>query len=664
MARRIWIGLVIVATCCCQHADAQERGKRRRVEKTAFARQVPQPGETSQQTEIVPPFRPQSQGEASAPAPEGGSPTRSGPFAPEQVRLPALGSPKPAGGTPHPTPQTLKRFAQFVERTVDPENTLDVVQGRSRLLILKQIPTRVQILDEDVSSFAVISKNELSVVGNQVGTTVLNLWFGEGMESDVLSYLVRVLPDPEEKERLERVYAALTEEINRTFPDSVIKLTLVGDKIAVTGKAKDAIDAANILRIVSANAPGGGRGRGGTDAEQIPVTSLNVFAEAGATESDAQFGLEDFLLRDTNRQVINLLRVPGEQQVMLRVTVAEVNRTAARSIGIDFSVVNNAGNTVFSSITGGLIPTNVTGSGSSSQLTGGNLPVSIDNGQVTLAVQALRNLNLAKSLAEPNLTTLNGQPATFRAGGEFPVPAATQSFGGVGQGVAFVPFGVQLRFVPYIVDRDRVRLQVSASISTRDPSLGASVGGSAIAGGTQVSGLSSRTFSTTVELRESQTLAVAGLIQNNFGATSNRVPLMGDLPIVGNLFGRSANSAAEQELVVLITPELVAPLDACNTPEVPGADIFEPGDIEFYLLRRMESRRAEDFRSPVRTDARRLRSYHDCEDLFIIGTRGHSINCCPTNSQAPCQPAILPEPVPFSRIENPPSHAAVPPKSS
>jgi pilus assembly protein CpaC len=338
--------------------------------------------------------------------------------------------------------------------------------------------------------------------------------------------------------------------------------------------------------------------------------------------------LQNFLLRDIGRNVINLLEIPGEQQVMLRVTVAEVNRAAARSIGVDFSILNNAGTAVFSSLTGGLLPTAISGGGSSASVAGGNLPVSLDNGQVFLAIQALRNLNLARSLAEPTLTTLNGQPANFRAGGEFPVPAATQSFGGVGQGVAFIPFGVQLQFLPYITDRDRIRLQIGASVSTRDPSLGTNVGGAAIAGGTSVSGLSSRTFQTSVELREGQTLAVAGLIQNNFGATTVRTPLLGDWPVVGNFFGRNSSSSAEQELVILVTPELVHPLEACDTPPLPGADVFEPGDIELYLLGRLESRRAEDFRASVRTDIHRIRRYNQCNDLFIIGPTGQSHGCC------------------------------------
>src|SRR5262249_23496343 len=152
-----------------------------------------------------------------------------------------------------------------------------------------------------------------------------------------------------------------------------------------------------------------------------------------------------------------------------------------------------------------------------------------------------------------------------------------------------------------VTDRDRIRLNVSATVSTRELSAAANVGG------TNVPGLNTRTFTTTVELREGQTLGVAGLIQTNLGATASRVPLFGDLPIIGRAASFQQVTAGEQELVVLITPELVHPLDHHELPPMlPGADIYEPGDVEFYLLGRLESRRTYDYRSTVRTDIHRM----------------------------------------------------------
>jgi pilus assembly protein CpaC len=184
--------------------------------------------------------------------------------------------------------------------------------------------------------------------------------------------------------------------------------------------------------------------------------------------------------------------------------------------------------------------------------------------------------------------------------------------------VAFVPFGVQLAFTPYITDRDRIRLDIAAAVSTRDNSGGTAIGGS------NVPGLNTRNFSTTVELREGQTLAVAGLIQNNLGATSDRVPGLGDLPIIGNLWKFDRITTGEQELVVLITPELVHPMEPKEIPPLPGSDLFEPGDLEFYLLGRLESRRSYDYRSTVMSDIHRMARYRHCENLYIIGPHGHA----------------------------------------
>ncbi len=102
------------------------------------------------------------------------------------------------------------------------------------------------------------------------------------------------------------------------------------------------------------------------------------------------------------------------------------------------------------------------------------------------------------------------------------------------------------------------------------------------------------------------------------------MPFFGDLPVIGRAFGFDQLNAGEQELVFLITPELVHPLHNEEMPPLPGSDLFEPGDLEFYLLGRLESRRSADYRSPVRTDIHRMINYHRCEELYIIGPSGHS----------------------------------------
>lgn len=544
-------------------------------------------------------------------------------FGPNQFRLPRLAD-TVVGRTPMPTEKDLKELGRFVNGFIDPLHTIDIEQGQVRLMVLKETPKRIQIADETIALFNLVDPKQVTIQGKSPGHTVLNLWFTDPDDKNkdrVVSYRVRVIPDPEARTRLEAIYKALEKEINATFPNSVVTLRLVGEKLVVSGQAHDITDATHIMRIVRANAPHQDNtqqttGTNNKPSESIPATGVP--------------GLEDFQHLG-GPTVINLLRIPGEQQVMLRVTVAEVNRTAARSIGMNFSISNSNNVTVFENRTGNIATggqafggfagafNNVAGLGQNlAGLATNNLPVALDNGQIRLAINALRNLNYARSLAEPNLVAMNGQMATFRAGGQFPVPIVTGFTAAGLQGVNFVPYGVQLNFTPFITDRDRIRLNINAAISTRDVQTGTNIGNSF------VTGLNSRDFQTTVELREGQTLAIAGLVQNNIAADATRIPFLGDIPILNRFAGYDRVSAGEQELVVLITPELVHPMDPKEVRPLPGSDLFEPSDLEFYLCGRLESLRSYDYRSPVMNDIHRMRRYHRCEQIHIFGPHGYS----------------------------------------
>src|SRR5262249_40982466 len=144
-------------------------------------------------------------------------------FDPNQIRMPRMGTGELLGTTPRPTAKDLEEFNRFIERVIDPRNTLDLVEGRARLVILKQALVRVQIADESIAIANNLTPKQMPVLGRRVGPTVLNLWFtdAEDMNKEkVLSYLARVIPDPEAKERVERAYKALEDEINRNFPNS------------------------------------------------------------------------------------------------------------------------------------------------------------------------------------------------------------------------------------------------------------------------------------------------------------------------------------------------------------------------------------------------------------------------------------------------------------
>jgi pilus assembly protein CpaC len=506
------------------------------------------------------------------------------------------------------TDAATQRNQLFVDDIVDTDSDLTLMVGRPVILRLKQAPFRIQIADDSIASYELITEQEISLQGKAIGTTVLNFWFSDPDSpggQQVLSYLIRVFPDPEEGERLDAVYLVLEAEINRNFPNSSVRLSRIGNQVIVRGQAKDVEEAAQIIRIVSASAP-----RQTPDAPYDPSrlyidTSLAEIAELGGVQ-DALNGANGTGVNANrvNSRVVNLLEIAGVHQVLLKVTVAEVNRSAARAIGAEVAFGGDDFN-FFS-----LLPVTIPGAG-------GNLFV--NSGDFELAINALKSLNLARSLAEPNLVTLNGQPANFQVGGQFPVPVVTGATNTGLQGVEFVPFGVQLSFVPVVTDKNRIRLQLQAIVSTRDESIGTTIGTD-----TNVAGLNSRNFQTTVELREGQTLAIAGLIQNNFGGRSDRVPFAGDIPVLGRLFSSDSNSFDEQELVVLVTPHLVGPMPAGVSLPVPGSDMYEPDDLEFFLGGRMTGGRAEDYRTPVRTDLEKMKAFRRAHRNYIIGQSGYS----------------------------------------
>jgi pilus assembly protein CpaC len=538
---------------------------------------------------------------------------------------------------PPPSDAAQRKVDRFVEAQIDPEIPLPLVLGRPKILRLADTPTRIYIPDDDVIRTEVIDQQtgrELAVTGVRPGTTTLMLWFNDEdapSGQTVVSYLARVYADP----ILIRPVGDLEVELNKKFPNSLVELDEIAGRLLVRGQAPDVIEMSQILQVLV-----GARGvrPGLTRAENSPTvgTALN-FAAADATLESEESAAERRRVIDplalAQAGIINQMKVVGEQQVMLKVTVAEVNRSAARSIGLNFGVDNANGLTVFQSLTGNL--GQATGGGGATSQGGANILASLDMGQVRLAIDALRKMNLSRTLAEPNLVAMNGESADFRAGGQFPIPII--SSGGVGsnlQGVSFVPFGVSLEFTPFLQDRDVIRLQMNASVSTRDESLGTNIGGAG--GGTSVAGLNSRDFSTTVQLRSGQTIAVAGLLQTNYGSSTDRVPFWGDLPIIGATGGANRTSSGEQELVILVTPHLVAPVDACEPLPVPGDDVHEPTDIEFFIANRLESRRSQDYRASVRTDfARQKRVEHCCPEIFMIGEVGPTDRCCPQSTRTP-----------------------------
>ncbi|MDD9921234.1 MAG: type II and III secretion system protein family protein [Boseongicola sp.] len=283
-------------------------------------------------------------------------------------------------------------------------------------------------------------------------------------------------------------------------------------------------------------------------------------------------------------RVSNLMVVGGTQQVMLKVRFAEVQRRIVKDLSAGLNILQAGSDASISAAagSGALVPgTSIGGAGSTvlnvdDAASEGQFAIGFDVGSVGFAVllEALEQRNLVRTLSEPNLTALSGQEATFLAGGEYPIPVVDDD-GGVT--VEYKPFGVQLNFVPRVIDGNRINLELNAAVSAID------TGTSVTNSGFSVNAFTRRETTTTVEMMDGQSFAIAGLLEDDFSDAAAQVPWLGDLPVLGALF-RSANYEREQsELVVIITPHLVAPTRG-EALALPTDRIRIPTEAELFLF--------------------------------------------------------------------------------
>jgi pilus assembly protein CpaC len=198
-------------------------------------------------------------------------------------------------------------------------------------------------------------------------------------------------------------------------------------------------------------------------------------------------------------------------------------------------------------------------------------------------VQALRRNSLLRVLAEPNVIAISGEQASFLAGGEFPVPVPQDGSGGETITVDYKQFGVKLNFLPIVLGDGRIRLTVEPEVSDLDYSRSVTFNGFVIPG------LTKRTLKTTIELSEGQSFAVAGLLNNRIVASKDVTPLLGDLPVIGALFRSVRYERSETELVVIVTPHLVGPLNPDQVGNLPGEKWTDPTELQLFLDQKIGS---------------------------------------------------------------------------
>jgi pilus assembly protein CpaC len=449
--------------------------------------------------------------------------------------------------------------------------TLQLKLGGSDIINTVAPFKRVTIANPDIADVVVLSPSEIYVYGKEVGFTSMILW-ESGQDKTVLDVVISL------------DITALKEQLHELYPNQDVQVYASETGVVLSGTVSGPEVVEQVLRLTRTFLPVKAEGRG----------DMGGSGRSGAG-------------------ITNLMKVGNLQQVLLEVTFAEVSRDSGRDLQVGMGL-NNMGTDLgndFSRGAVGVNPLNITNNGvpfgvdpitgdNVLQATGSllfnfvnnpaNIFVEIDH--FTAALQFLESEGLARTLAEPRLVTQSGQEASFLAGGEYPIPVV-QSTGADGNVVTieFKEFGVGLAFTPVVMSDGKISLKVSPSVSTIVDTASTSAG--------LVPILTTRKLNTTVQLHDGQTLALAGLLQDNMQEILSKIPYLGDIPILGALFRSTSYIQEKTDLLIAVTPHLVKPGPE-GSIKFPGQDMQIPNRYEFYLEGRLEGRRSDDDESAVK----------------------------------------------------------------
>ena len=409
-------------------------------------------------------------------------------------------------------------FAQVTVATDVSAGELDVPVNKSQVLRTDQPYTKALIGNPDIADIIPISDTSVYVLGKKTGTTSLTLY-----NRDRLLAVVDVVVGPD--------VTSLKRQLSDLLPANEISARMSNDSIVLEGMVRNAVDADRAVQVAETFAPG---------------------------------------------KVVNLLSLGSAQQVMLEVRFAEVKRSALKQIGLNWDVLGDTGKLQ-----------GVIGGGASLRTNPTTGETTFSHGAITdsfaiisrafrafganfnVTLDALERKGAITTLAEPTLVALSGETASFLAGGEFPVPTV-QGSGGTGGGstaisVEWKPFGVSLAFTPTVLADGVINMVIAPEVSSIDPTA------SIVINNLTIPGLQTRRAKTTLEIRDGESFAMAGLLRKDFQDTIRQVPLLGSIPIIGALFRSTGFQHEETELVIIVTPRLVRP--------VPAGTLKSPTDL-------------------------------------------------------------------------------------
>jgi len=452
-----------------------------------------------------------------------------------------------------------------------------VAINKSRVIKMHKTIKKVSMGNPLVADIIILKGSQIYILGKRLGTTNVQLW-------DNNNELVKVL-DIEVTHDLYQI----KKKLHLLLPNEDIEVYSAQKSVILKGQVSSLVNMDKAVRIAK---------------------SFAMAAEVSGEKSD-----KPKKTKEKSELVINLLSVGGSQQVMLKVTVAELERTTIRKLGIKWYSSDLSGSDWrFGGVSGG-------GSFPDADFNNsGRVPVSFappiigpvideflpndlsiadkgifaqflnDDLVFAMALDAAKDNGTAKILAEPTITALSGEKAKFLSGGEFPIPVPDRD----GITIKFKEFGIAVEFVPVVLSNGNINLKLAVSVSELTAPSNISIGAAGNTASTFfVPALTVRSASTTVELADGQSIGLAGLISENTRGVVNKFPGLGDIPILGHLFRSEEFEKGETELVIMVTPMLAQAMDKPLT-HLPTDSYVEPNDIDFYLMGRIHGRRGAE----------------------------------------------------------------------